>query len=166
MAIHYGTYVGTPKQTAPLSPVDMFFERSKNEVLVRDVYTNVAATAENDTIEIIEQLGWESILDPDDCWFWNTAGGAGCTLSAGDATHPTGLLNAISIAAASPSVGTKLMQAVTPPNYYQPLWQQLGYASLAAAQAVSKKAQLIFTIGGAVFAAGTIAWKLEGARRD
>ena len=162
MAIHYGQYVGTVKQTSPFQPVDNFFERCANEVLGRDVYTNAGVTADGDTIELVEQLGWETILDPDECWLWNTAGGAGCTLSIGDAANPAVLANAISIAAASPVGGEKMLQAVGVASFYQPLWQLLGYASLAAAKQVASNAQLIATIGGAAFAAGSIAWKLEG----
>lgn len=162
MAEHYGTFVGAVKQLAPVQPVDNAFERVKDEVIVRDLFTNAAATAQNDTIQVAVNLGWETILDPDGCKAHWTAGGAGCTLSLGDATHPTALDNAVDISAAG---SANLLSAITKPNYYLPLWQALGYATLAAAKAVALQCELIFTIGGAVFAAGTITWKLVGVRR-
>jgi hypothetical protein len=161
MAEHYGTFVGTPKQSSPINPVDNAYERIADQILVRDVYTNAGATAQNDTIQCAV-LGWETIIDPDGSKVHFTAGGAGCTLSLGDATHATALDNAVDIHAAG---SANLLSAITVPNYYLPLWQLLGYASLAAAKAVAKQCELLFTIGGANFAAGTITWKLVGIRR-
>lgn len=162
MAEHYGTFVGTPKQTSPMVPVEAAYERVMDETIVRDLFTNAGATAQNDTLQAAI-VGWDTILDPDECKAHWTAGGAGCTLSFGVAGHTTSLDNAVDIHAAG---SANLLSAVTLPNYFLPLWQLCGYATLAAAKAVSAQAELIFTIGGAVFAAGTIAWRLRGVRRS
>lgn len=162
MAKHLGAFVGTPRASAPLTPVDAAYERVMDETIVRDIWTNAAATAQNDTIQAAV-VGWDTVIDWDNSVVHFTAGGAGCTLSLGDATHPTALDNAVAINAAGKA---NLGSAVTVPNSYLPLWQQLGYASLAAAKAVALQCELLFTIGGAVFAAGSIAFQLQGVRRS
>lgn len=161
MTKHYGALVGTPKQSSPIIPVDNAYERVFDETIVRDLFTNAAATNNADTLQVAV-LGWDSVLDPDECKAHWTAGGAGCTLSFGDAAHPTALDNAVDIHLAGSAA---LLSAITIPNYFQPLWQLLGYATLAAAQAVSTQCELLFTIGGANFAAGTLTWRLRGVRR-
>jgi hypothetical protein len=161
MTKHYGTFVGTPKQSSPPTPVDMGYERSFDETIVRDVYTNAGATAFTDTISAAI-VGWDTLLDYDDCRAHWTAGGAGCTLSFGSAGFPNALDNAVDIHLAG---AASLGSAITVPNYWRPVWQDLGYATLAAAKLVANQCELIFTINTANFAAGSLTWRLKGSRR-
>lgn len=163
MATIYGSLVGTPKQNTPFTAVDQAYERCFDEVLVRDTIV-LNATANGTLIQAIAGLGWESVLEPNGCKaFWGVLG-AGVTLSFGDVTFPTALDNAVDVHAAGNAL---LMSAVAITKYYQPLWQILGYATLAAAQAVAQQCTLIFTLGGANTAAGnqSVVWRLSGARR-
>ena len=163
MTKHLGTFVGTPRASSPLTPVDNAYERNHDEVIVRDIYTNASATTFTDTIQAAV-LGWDSVLDWDGSKVhWTAGGGSTTTLSLGDVTFPNGLDNAVDThAAGSASLGS----AVTVPNYGLPLWQALGYATLAAAKAVGRQCELLFTVNTANFAAGTIYWKLVGIRRS
>ncbi|HUO22698.1 MAG TPA: hypothetical protein VMU59_09310 [Caulobacteraceae bacterium] len=159
MSKHYGALVGAVKQLIPFRPVDAAFENTKDEVLVRDVVTLAAAPAA-DTIQL-GLFGWESIIDPvsSDVLYDNL--GAGTTLSVGDATYPTALLNAQGTSAAGTS---KIGQINAKTLWFAPLWQALGYASLAAAQKVGTNCELLATIGGAA-ATGNLAWSIKGQKR-
>lgn len=165
MAKIYGIYVGTPKQASPFTPVDDCYERSYDEIIVRD--TIVLNTTVNGTIiQAARDVGWDTVLDPG-CKFYNDALGAAVTLSFGVAGFTTALDNAVDVHLATAIGGVGLLSAISFGNYYQPLWQMVGYASLAAAQLVSPQAELIFTLGGANTAAAnrSLTWKLIGARR-
>jgi hypothetical protein len=157
----YGSLVGAIKQISPMQPVDNAYERNNDAILVRDTITLAAAAAAT-TIQAIVGLGWESVLHPPGCYVANGALGAGVTISLGDVTYPAALAAATAVNAA----GTTLsgLPAVTIGNYWQPLWQQLGYASLTAAKAVGPQAELLFTIAGAA-ATGILTWQLSGVRR-
>ena len=56
------------------------------------------------------------------------------------------------------------LPAVSIANYYQPLWAQLGYASLAAAKLVGLQCELLFTLAGAA-ATGVLTWRFAGRRK-
>jgi hypothetical protein len=133
MVKRYGSLVGAVKQTVPVQLVDQAYERIGQEVLVRDTIT-LAAAAIGDTFQCAV-LGWETVLDPFDCYTSNAALGATTTLSLGDVTFPTALDNAVATNAAAQK---QACSAVGIGNYGQPLWQLLGYASLAAAKAEVK----------------------------
>ena len=160
---HYGALVGTPKQASPMTPVDSAYERSFDEVIVRDTFV-CNATPQNDLIEAVQNLGWESVLSPSGCKAYWGALGTSVTFSLGDVTYPAGLDSAVAAATAGSAT---LLSAIAIANYYKPLWQLLGYASLAAAQAVGKQCTLFFTIGGAATAGSnqSFTWELKGARR-
>ncbi|HEY1448851.1 MAG TPA: hypothetical protein VGF33_09960 [Caulobacteraceae bacterium] len=162
MTLRFGSLAGAPSQAGVYTQIDAAYFDSITKTVVRDTITLAAAPAA-DTILACPAggLGWESILDPDECWAHWSALGAGVTVSLGDATFPTALDNLVAMAAAGKA---NLLSAVTPPNYYLPLWQQLGYATLAAALAVAKQPTLIFTTSGAA-ATGTLTWRLEGSPR-
>ena len=159
MAKHLGVLVGAIKAAVPFQPVDAAFENTKDTVLVRD-YTVLAAAPAADTVSL-GFFGWESIVDPvgSDVFYDNL--GAGTTLSVGDVTHTTALLNAQATSAAGSS---KVGQTNAKTLWYAPLWQALGYASLAAAQAVGSNCELLATIGGAA-ATGNLLWSLKGQKR-
>ena len=157
MAKFYGIYVGTPKQTAPMQPVDHAYERIEEQVIVRDVITLAAAI--NDTVQAAV-VGWETILDPGSK-FYNAAAGAGSLVNFGDVTYPTALDAAVAISGAG---SANLLSAVTPGNLFKPLWQMLGYADLPTALAIGPQCELLFKITGGA-AAGAFAWKLTGARK-
>lgn len=159
MTKRYGSLVGTPKQAAPIVLVDMAYERVNLEVLVRDTIT-LAAAPIADTIQVCV-LGWESVLSPYDCFISNGALGASTTISFGDVTYPAALDAAFSTVAAAQK---QALSAVAIGSYFLPLWQTLGYASLAAAKAVGSQCELLFTIGGGA-ATGVITWEMAGVRR-
>ena len=159
MTKRYGSLVGTPKQAAPVVLVDQAFERNSLEILVRDTIT-LAAAPIADTIQVAV-LGWESVLDPYECFISNAALGASTTLSLGDVTYPAALDAAYSTVAAAQK---QVLSAVTIGNYGQPLWSLLGYASLAAAKLVGAQCELLLTIAGGA-ATGVVTWRLAGVRR-
>ena len=157
MAKFYGIYVGTPKQTAPMQPVDHAYERIEEQVIVRDSITLAAAI--NDVVQAAV-VGWETIIDPGSKAYF-AALGAGSEYDFGDITYPTALDSAVATSAAG---SANLLSAVTAGNLFQPIWQMLGYATLAAALAVGPQCELLFKIVGGA-AAGAFSWKLTGARK-
>jgi hypothetical protein len=160
MTLRTGSLYGTPITSYPPIPVDKAYSRTNQEILVRDTITLAAAPAADTVLALI--TGWETVLDIYDCFWSSAALGAGVTLSLGDATYPTALDNAVaSNAAQQKQAGS----AVTFGNYGKPLWALLGYASLAAAQAVAAQCTLLFTIGGAA-ATGVLSWRFAGERRS
>lgn len=159
MAKHFGVLVGAIKQLAQMRPVDKAYEKTTDSILVRDYFT-CAATPFTDTIQL-GIFGWETVINPNgDIWF--DALGANTTLSVGDVTHPTALVNAVDTHTAAGSV--KISKALTLDLYFAPLWQALGYATLAAAQAVGAQCELLATINTAN-ATGKVAWQLSGQPR-
>ena len=159
MATLYGSLVGTPQNATPPIPSDKSFSRTSQGVLVCDTITLAAAAI--GTIIHADTLGWETMLDPYECFASNAALGASTTISFGDITYPAALDAAYATNAASQKT---LMSAIGIGSYFQPLWSQLGYATLAAAKAVSNQCNLGFTVGGAA-ATGVFTWRLLGQRR-
>ena len=159
MTKRYGSLVGAVKQLAPTQLVDMALENSKDKIIVRDTVV-LAAAPIADVIQI-GYVGWDTVLDPLGCDVYFDALAANTTISVGDVTSPT----ALAAATATSSAGSmKALKSVTINNWFQPLWQQLGYATLAAAQAVGTKAELLATVGGAA-ATGNVTWQFKGSSR-
>ncbi|MGH6971050.1 MAG: hypothetical protein ACREEQ_05505, partial [Caulobacteraceae bacterium] len=150
MAEHFGSLVGTPSQSSPLTLVDNAYARCPMDVIVRDTIA-LAAAPVADTIQAAV-VGWDTVLDPDDCFLHTSGLGAGVTLSFGAAGFATALDDAVAVNAAG---NVNLCSALGIGSYYQPLWQALGYASLAAAKAVANQCELLFTLAGAA-ATGTV----------
>jgi hypothetical protein len=162
MTVYYGSLVGTPTQnTIPPQLSDMAYSRTNQEILIRDTVTLAAAAIGSQIWAGL--MGWESVLDPFDCLISNAALGASTTFSFGDgsASYYNGLDSAVSTSSAAQK---QLLSAVSIGNYFQPLWANLGYASLAAAVATAPQCALFFQIGGAA-ATGVVTWRLAGARR-
>lgn len=160
MAKQYGVYVGTPKQASPMRPVDAAYENCDAAILVRDKVEVAAAAA--DTVQLAV-LGWETILDPFECVFACDDLGAGGTIKIGDVTYPAAFANAVDTDAAA--LGrTTMLSAVDINNYYKPLWEMLGYATLAAAKLVGAQCELLLT-RNTTAGAGTLVWQMKGQRR-
>jgi hypothetical protein len=158
MTKRYGSLVGAVKQLATFRPTDMAYEKTTDHVLVRDTIL-LAAAAIADTISL-GFFGWETMLNPKgDIWF--DALGASTTLSVGDVTHNAALAAATSTAAAG---SFNVSKTITIDKYFQPLWQQLGYADLKTAQAVGQNCELLATIAGAA-ATGNVTWQFTGQPR-
>ncbi|TCS14547.1 hypothetical protein [Caulobacter sp. BK020] len=159
MTKYYGSLVGTPKQAVPPALIPNVLADNKDWVLVRDTI-ELAASA-TDTVQAA-LLPWETVLNPyaSDISFDDL--GTGTTLSLGNVTYPTALISATDVATAAGTA--KAMKSVDIANYFKPLWQTLGYATLAAAQAVSAQCELLFTINTAG-ATGTLTWQLVGIKR-
>lgn len=161
MAKFYGSLVGAPGQLNPPRLADMGFGHVRDEILVRDTI-ELAAIAAADTVSLCV-LGWESVLDPPGCIFFCDDLGTGGTVSIGDVTYPAAL--AATVNTDSAALGsTNMCSAVDIANYFKPLWQMLGYATLAAAKLVGAQCELLMTRNAAP-ATGTVTWQLKGQRR-
>lgn len=158
MAKFYGSLVGTPKQATPPRQTSHAHENGTDHVIVRD--TIELAAAANDTVQLAV-LPWETVIAPSSTFYFDDLG-AGCTLSIGDATYPNALCNAQDVATAAGSA--LVMKSVDIANYFKPLWQQLGYASLTAAKAVGPFCELLAKVNSAA-AAGTLTWSIHGQKR-
>lgn len=154
-----GSLIGTPKAAVPASPIPNYLQDSKDWVLARDTI-ELAASA-TDTVQAA-LLPWETVLNPYTCDASFDDLGTGTTLSLGDITYPNALCNATDVATAAGTI--KAMKSVDIANYFKPLWQTLGYATLAAAQAVGAQCELLWKINTAA-AAGTLSWQLMGTKR-
>lgn len=158
MTKRFGALVGAVKQLSPTRLVDMAWENTTDHVLVKD-YITLAAAAIADTVQF-GIFGWETILSPGGIIYFDALG-AGVTLSLGDAGHTTALINAkVCTSAGNVNISANL----TLDLYHAPLWQQLGYATLAAAQAVAPNCELLLTIGVGA-ATGKVAWTVGGQKR-
>lgn len=158
MTKYYGSLVGTPKRATPPTMIPNALENSSDKILVRDTIELAASAA--DTV----QLGyapWETVIAPASTFYFDDLG-TGCTLSIGDVTYPNALCAAQDVATAAGSA--LVMKSVDIANYFKPLWQVLGYASLAAAQAVGSRCELLATVNTAA-AAGTLTWQIAGNPR-
>lgn len=155
----FGSLVGTPINATPPQLADKSYSRTSQGIIVCDTITLAAAAIA--TIIRADTVGWETVLDPYECFASNAALGASTTVSFGDVTNPAALDAAYSTVAAAQKT---LLSAITIGNYFQPLWSQLGYATLAAAKAVSAQCNLGFTIAGGA-ATGVFTWRLCGQRR-
>lgn len=161
MTTYYGALVGTPKNNVPPSAIPSTYENGRNQVLVRDRY-EAAGIAAGSLIEIARNLPWETVIDPYLSDFSFDDMGAAQTLSIGDATFPTALCNAQDTGTAAGTA--KVMRSVDIANYFKPLWQVLGHASLAAAKLVAPACTLIGTTATNA-ATGTLVWQIHGVRR-
>lgn len=160
MAKQYGSLVGAVHQLSPFRPADMGFEHVHDEILVRDTVELAAAAA--DTVQLCV-LGWESVLNPSGCVFWCDDLGAGGTISIGDVTYPAAM--ALTVNTDTAALGsTSMMSAIDIANYFKPVWQMLGYATLAAAKLIGNQAEILLTRNAAA-GAGTISWQMTGQRR-
>lgn len=160
MTKRYGLLVGTPKQAFPTAIVDMGLENATDVILVRDKIILAAAPAAD--VISLGVIGWDSIIDPIGSDLYFDALGASTTLSIGDVTYPAALAAATDTHTAAGSV--KALKAITIGNWYEPLWQTLGYATLAAAKLIGNQCELLATIAGGA-ATGNVAWQLKGQRR-
>lgn len=159
MTIAFGSLVGAVKQLSPPRPVDMAYENTKDTVLVRDTY-ELAALAAAGQIEAAV-VGWETVLNPGSK-FWFDDLGTGGTVSLGDATFPNALASAVNTDSAAGS--SDALVSVDIANYFKPLWQMLGHATLAAALLKGANCRLLFTRNTAA-GTGTLTWQLTGQRR-
>jgi hypothetical protein len=160
MTKRYGALVGAVTQQVPAVPVDMAFKDTSDHILVRDQIL-LAAAPIADTISL-GIFGWETVLDPVACDVYFDALGANSTLSIGDVNYPAALAAATDTHTAAGSV--KALKTITIGNWFQPLWQQLGYASLAAARLVETQCELLATIAGGA-ATGNVVWQFKGQKR-
>lgn len=160
MADLYGALVGTPSQAVPITPAPAAYAGSRDITIVRDK-VELAAAAATTTIRAAV-VGWETVLDPFACDFSFDDMGTSVTLSLGNITYPNALCNAQDVATAAGTA--KALKSVDINNYYKPLWEQLGYASLAAAKLIGDSCELMFKVNTAA-ATGTLVWQLRGAPR-
>lgn len=160
MTIRYGSLVGALKQLVPPTSVPATRENGTDHVIIRDT-VELAAAPIADAIEVCHQLPWETVLSPTGCTLFFDALGASTTLSIGDATHPAALAVATSTVAAG---SLNMLKTVDIADYYKPLWQLLGWGSLALAKASAPSCQLLATIAGGA-ATGTVTWAMFGQRR-
>ncbi len=159
MAKQYGAYVGTPRNSAPPKLVPHGFENGSDHIIVRDTVELAAAAADMVQLAV---LGWECVLDPDGCKVWFDDLGTGGTISIGDVTYPAAL--AATVNTDSAAGNTNMLAAIDIANYFKPLWQMLGYATLAAAKLVGGRCELLLT-RNATSGAGTVTWQIKGQRR-
>ena len=160
MTKRYGSLVGALKQLVPIKPIPMALENSTDRILARDTIL-LAAAPIADTISL-GFFGWESVLDPTSCDLYFDALGANSTVSVGDVTNPAALAAATDTHTAAGSL--KMLKTITIGNWFQPLWQQLGYATLAAAKLVGTNCELLATIAGGA-ATGNVSWQIKGSVR-
>lgn len=160
MTLRLGSLVGALLAGVPSVSVPATRYNGTDHVLIRDT-VELAAAPIADTVEMHHALPWETVLSPSGCTIYFDGLGANVTLSIGDAAHPA----ALAVATAANAAGSfNMMKTVDIADYYKPLWQQLGYASLAAAKAVAPACQLLATIAGAA-ATGTVTWAMHGQKR-
>jgi hypothetical protein len=158
MAKFYGSLVGAVLQNFPLRPADKAFGNTSDAVMVRDIVTLAAAPI--GSLISLGFVGWEATLTKD-CLLWSSGLGAGVLMSVGDVTFASRYGSGFNVA--TPATIAMIGPALTA-VYFQPLWQQLGYGNLAAAQLVGPKCELLATLSGAV-ATGNLAWQLLGEPR-
>lgn len=126
--------------------------------LAHDVVT--ADAAQNDTI----QLGffeWDALLDPELSVVEFTDLGTSVTMDIGDVTYPDALCAAQDVATAAGTCNP--LKSVTIANRRKPLWEMLGYATIAAAKAIGPRCELLATLEGANPASGTVGWTIYGS---
>lgn len=155
----YGSLVGAVKQLSTMRPVDTAYENTKDLILVRDT-VELAALGAASTVQC-GIFGWETVLNPGSK-FWFDDLGTGGTLSLGDVTFPTALASAVNTDTAAGS--SDALVSVDIANYFKPLWQMLGYATLAAAQLIGSQCELLFTRNTAA-GTGTLTWQISGQKR-
>lgn len=122
-------------------------------------YVTVDA-AQDDTIKL-GQFDWDTLLDPTLSIVEFDDFGTSVTLDIGDVTYPAALLADQDIATAAGTVNP--LKTLTIAKRRQPLWQALGYASLAAARAVGSRCELLASFKDANPASGTLGWTIYGS---
>lgn len=159
MAKFFGSLIGSiisAAQSVPL--VSVAYAGGEDRVLARDTIELAAAAA--DTVSL-GNFDWETILNPVTSVFWFDDLGTGNTVSVGDIGFPNALCNAQDTSTAAGSA--LIMKSVDIANYWKPLWQVLGYASLAAAKAVGKQCELLAKVNSAA-ATNTLTWQICGRK--
>lgn len=161
MANLYGVN-GTAKNTTPPTPISSALENGKDQVIARD-RIELSSAAIGDLVEFARNVPWETVLNPYSSSFSFDDLGTSVTLSIGDGdTKSTALCNAQDVATAAGEA--RIMKSVDIANYFKPLWAVMGYASLAAAKAVTPACTLWGKIAGGT-ATGTLVWQIVGQRR-
>lgn len=161
MAKQYGLYVDTLLRAAPPKQAPAARAGGHISQLRLDTAELVAAAAAD-----IVSLGfykWETLLSPDSKVYYDALG-TGVTLKIGDATDD----DKLAVAAAASSAGSRsLIASIAIENYGKPLWDMLGYASLAAAKAVnSAGCELLLTVAAvSTTADGTVTWDIKGIEK-
>lgn len=156
MVKYLGSKVGTPRAATPPSLVSPSLANSKDSVIVRDtIELSAVATS---TVSM-GYMPWETVLDPFGSDFSFDDLGTSVTFSIGDVTYPTALCSATDVATAAGTA--KVCKSLDIANYFKPLWETLGYATLAAAQAIGSQCELLGTVNTAT-ATGTLSWQIKG----
>ncbi len=118
--------------------------------------------AQNDTI----QLGffdWDTLLDPTLSVVEFTDLGTSVTMDIGDVTYENALCAAQDVSSAAGTINP--LRSVTIANRRRPLWEMLGYATLAAAKLIGPRCELLAKLEGANPDSGTIGWTIYGSPR-
>lgn len=114
------------------------------------------------SVIVLGDIKWDAIPIAHLSTFTYDAAGAAVTVTVGDANFPAAFVNGQTLVAAG---STGLMAAVDRSLFGKPLWQVLGYASLATAQKYRESCRLQMTTAAQVVAALTdIFWFLGGTR--
>lgn len=121
-----------------------------------------ADAAQNDTIQL-GYFDWDTLLDPELSVVEFTDLGTSVTMDIGDVTYPDALCAAQDVATAAGTCNP--LKSVTIANRRKPLWEMLGYASLAAAKLIGARCELLATLEGANPASGTVGWTIYGSPR-
>lgn len=116
--------------------------------------------AQNDTVSL-GFVDWDTLMDPTLSTLAFDDFGTGVNLDVGDVTYPAALTSGQDISSAAGSINP--LRSVSIANRRRPLWQMLGYASLAAARAVGPRAELLATFKDGNPGVGTLAWTLYGS---
>ena len=159
MANQFGSLVGavlSALQSTPL--VSIALKGGTDTAFIRDTCEVAAAAADTVTLG---KLDWESLINPVTSVFWFDDLGTGNTVSVGDASFPNALCNAQDTSTAAGSA--LILKSVDIANYFKPLWQQLGHATLAAAKLTGKQCTLLAKVNAAA-GAGTLTWQIMGRK--
>lgn len=126
--------------------------------LAHDVYTG--DLAQDDTVSL-GKFDWDTILDPTLSIVEFSDFGTSVTLDIGDVTYPAALCDGQDIATAAGTANP--LKTVSIADRRKPLWQMLGYATLAAAKAVGARCELLASFKDANPASGTLGWTIYGS---
>jgi hypothetical protein len=151
MANLNGSLVGALVNGSPPLLAPPRFANGKDDILVRDTVLT-AGNVIGDTVTL-GTFKSTAFIDPA-AMIWNDAFGVGATLNIGDANHPHGLANGVSIANAG---SFNMHNSFTASMMGQPLWQKLGYASDPGGVLT-----LLATFEGANPSNANLAWKIAG----
>ena len=157
MAKLYGQIVGAPRQNLLATGAGLVsndYKDSTDQVLWRD-YATTAGNVIGDQVSL-GLYSSKALFDVNRSFVYFDAFGAGCTVNVGDATHPSALAAAKSVAAAG-----ILGFTATPYGLLValPLWQRLGWASDPGGQI-----ELLATFAGANPANANLGWQFFGRR--